>query len=846
MDPEVQKKLFGDVQVSKAAIGRLVDDIENIKKLSLENPELGSFQSRAMEYIKEKRELTEVQKNMRALNLKLAVNRMQFYSQEAFMKDPSEGFKSILDFSTGYANSGRDSVHARITTLKHDYANTLLGGLEKAGVSDIFLSGKIDLDVHKGIAAIAEGKAPEGISAEAAKAAQVIHNLNTKMFKDMRDAGAPVRYMPGYITAQTHNIAKVSQTDFKTWFNDVFPLLDKKRTFGTNSGDITAMGVQMQAIYKAIKAGSVGVDTIMSGLEIEDMLKNVGNTRSAAQKLSQSRFLHFKDPEGAFNYNSMYGNGSLAENVSYDFSRKATMIGSMQKLGTNPEAALLADMDRMEAKFRRDGRLDLADNLKRERLGVHNLYKEVMGSTSMPGQNTLAKVSLIIRQMNALSKLGYAGVRSISNFAVAAMEIKSQTGKNVLEAHWDTINEWMSAIPKDSQKDFARRAGIFLQDMNNEILNAGGVLGAHGKPGMMAQSMKMMFKLTALDMNTRSPKIAFGNMFMQEMADNSGKSFTELNPRTQANLLTAGFGAKDFDLFKYAIEEMPDGRKMVTSEAIGNLSEDIVSARAAELEMTPRKYIRELQQKFSGHMAMSGEIVSTSAGPRMRNILNAGTFTGTYEGEIRRLLGQFKSFAVGAHFTAARFLNSTPDEAALLKGIALSKGKDFNSFAQFLVGATIMGYIGQALVDFANGKGVKDPGKVATWIDAAAKGGAGALYTDFLAGEYDRFNFAENLLGPTVGQIAGPGAKLVTRGRKALTGEKAGSAGIDAVRLIRNNIPFQQVPLAKQALDYLQMNVINESLKPGHLSRSERFKRKDAKERTDISIPNIYDKLTGD
>lgn len=835
-----------DEKFSDEAIKRLVSDIESLKQLSIDHPDQGSFNSRVMEYVKEKRELSEVQAAMRATNLKLTKERFRYYTQPQFSKDPVEAFRGILEFTKFLANSGRDSIHGRISALQHDYNNFYYGQLEKLGITKLILSGELDRDIHIAVDAFARGENPVGIRDEAIKAGKIINDLNNKIFKDMRDAGAPVRYMPGYVASQTHNIPKITDTEFSKWFNDVFPLLDKKRTFGINSGNMESMSRQMQAIYKAIKAGSVGVDTVLGGKEIEDTLLNTGATRNAAQKLSQSRFLHFKGPVEAHNYNSMYGNGTISENLVADFHRKARMIGAMQKFGTNPEAALAADIDRVEGQLRREGNVAGADKLKKEKQSLMNNYKEVMGATSIPGQNALAKISQAVRSVNGLSKLGNAGIRAISNMAFTAMELKTQTGMNFLEASWKTAQEWLGSIPKENQQEFARRAGFFLNDFQNEILNMGGSFNPGANPGALTRMQKIMFKLNGLDFNTRAPKYAFGNMFMHNLGENAGKSFDKLNPRMQATLLTAGIEAKDYQFFKHATETTADGRVMVTPEKVGQLDESLVKERAEELGVTPRKYIRELQNKFSSHIILSADVASTSAGPRARNIINGGTFTGTPEGEIRRLGGQFKTFAIGAHFTGLRFLNSAPDEIALMKGLATSpgannyiSGKDFGSFAQFLVASTALGFLGQALIDTANGKGVKDPRKVDTWVDSMTKGGAGALYTDFLAGEYDRFNFTENVMGPTFGQLFGPGAHLLTTSRKALiTGneKRQATAGVEATKMIRQNIPFQQLPIAKQALDWLQYDVIQSSLRPNYKARSERLRRKDAEDR----LPNLF------
>lgn len=838
LDPEVQKQLFGERDVPKELLRRLEKDINDIKIAADSNPELGTFKSRVQEYIKEKRELNVVQQEVRANNLRKTKERLDFYTQEAFQRDPLEALKSILTYSKFLANGGRDSLESRISSMNAYYKNYLLGGLKDLGLDKVALSGKLDREIMIATESIALGETPKGVTQEAIQIAQVVHNINEKFFRDMRDAGVPVRHMPGYIGPQVHDMDKIRAEGFQAWFEKTMPLLDQKRTFGTNAGDHSKMIKSMHAIYKSIISGRVGEDANIGGKEIEDTIMNTGHTRSISNELSESRFLHFEGGDQAYQYNANYGRGSFMESMVQDINKRTKMIAAVQKFGSNPEAAIEADVDRLINRYKKDGNLAAAEKIEKSRDGITNLYNETMGNTSIPSENTLARIGRNIRTVQSLSKLAFAGVRSISNFATAAIEIKTATGQNLFESSLNIVSEWVNSIPASKRNQFARDAGMFLQDMNAEIINAGG--GGNSTIGWGARSMQVMFKLNGLEMMSNGMKTAYARVLMTEVGTQVGKEFKDLDPRMQATYLASGIDQTDFMALKSAIQEMPDGRKMVTSEGIMNMDTPELRAVAAAKDMSFSQYQRDLQLKYSGMINSGSNIASTTAGARERNIINGGTFTGTSVGEIRRLIGQFKAFAVQAHFIAQRVLESAPDQQKLMRGELMSQGKDYMSFSQFLIGAGMTGYMGQALIDMAKGDSPKDPRDVGTWVDAFAKGGAGGLYADFLFGQNDKFNMAEGILGPTVGQLYGPGAAAYSSGRDAIvaiadgdkkaTRENKKAALTGATRLVRNNIPFQQLPLARQALDYLQYDVIQESLSPGYKARAKLRKMKAAQE----------------
>jgi hypothetical protein len=856
----LRETIFRDQEIPPSLMAQIVKDLENIKKSSANYPEGGSYKSRAMEYIKDQQELSKLELARRADNLIKTSNIITYLKQPAFKNHSLEGLRSILDFSTRLANGGKDSVAGNISALKSDYQQLFFGGLEREKVSEAFMSRKFDEDIQVAVDAISRGKVPEGVAPEAIKIATILDVLNRRMFQDMRDAGAPVRFMPGYVTAQTHDMAKVASTEFEVWANDIFPLLDRKKTFKENAGRFDEEMKQLKHIYKAVSSGQLGADTMILNSEVEDMIIGTGMTRSAAQKLSAERFFAFLGPKEAHKYNSMYGNGSLAENVFQDMNRKSTLIGAMKKLGSNPEASYAAAIDREITRQSKLGDTAAADNIKAHKQDLLHSYGEIMGKNSVPGQGTFFKISNTIKQINVASKLSDTGIRSITNLAGSIIQHKNSSGKNLFESTTEVLQEFVKAIPKEQQTRFMQNAGHAMLDTSYELAMAGGDIDPTAKPGFLSRGIRTMFKYNLLDFLTRTPKIVNGNLFMKDMADNAGKLFKDLSPTTQAMLLTAGIKAEDFQFLKHAIETQADGRSMVTAEAIGRIDPKLVAehvktlsrkAGGLEIEISPEKYIRDLQLKYSQHIIQVAHFVSTTPSARVKAAMRFGQSASTKTGDAISHAMMFKSFMVQSWLNTIMIKNGKPDMAMLGQGFAVSSGTDKASLAQMFIIGTTLAYGGQALIDLAHGRAVKDPTKVDTWVDAMTKSGIGAGYIDFLGGESHIFNAAENMLGPTFGQFFGPVASATATGRHALidSNEKSGrKAAASFVRIARQNIPFSNLPLVKEAVDFGMHKTVYEALNPGHGRKRKAFleSKSNQKNRTDISIPNLYDKLTGE
>jgi len=498
-----------------------------------------------------------------------------------------------------------------------------------------------------------------------------------------------------------------------------------------------------------------------------------------------------------------------------EIRRVARSTALVEKFGNNPQAALEADIIRVNSMLAKEGK-KLVD-VKR----VRSMFNEIASTDKTPGNATVAKVGAAIRTINVVSKLGATGIRSLSNLAAGAVELKGPTGKNFLESIVGYTKDWAASVPHGFREVFANEFNEFANDMQQQMMHQLDV----GAIGVGQKAARMMMKYNGMDVMNASAKQAVAIRIQKGWATNASKAFEKLDAKMQGALLESGIDANDWKLFSKAIEELPDGRKVVTPEAIKLLTEaDTKEIRAAKgVRISHDNYIRDLELKMRAQVIQSANIATTTAGYRERSALNGDKDIGTFEGEMRRVLFQFKSFVLQSMNLGKRFMNANPNQAMLEKGILMSQGKDVTSVAQWAVTGTLLAYTADTVYRTLVGKEIQDPKDPQTWIEAMGKSGAGGVWADFAAGPWEKFSYGDNLLGPTLGQVSGV-AEVVSRTRDAAIAGKnpaTKSAIAGTSKLVRNNIPFQNFPLVKQGLDYVQWEVIQTALTPDFKAKQQ-------------------------
>lgn len=844
-NPDLVKELFGDNVPRKEVLDRIEKDLRELYDVSQANPDLGNFDVQSRKYLQELIEVSEADIARRAADIKKVGNLIKHLDQEGFAGDAVGGLLSTVTSVDQLANGGRLNAESLGNTYMNQYLHSTFGRIEEKGLTNHFLSGEFDLEIRRGVQALERGRPkPDNITEESFQIAQIIDDFNRMQIADAKRIGMDIRDARGnFVETRNWSREQVQKTPFEEWKEDILnnPYLDKEKTFGKSLGKKEEMDEVLRNFYDSIVNGKQGTRAPITPEGIIDSTLNEHMTRNDAKRMSESRGIFFTDVEGYHQLAKKYSDGNMSANMVRSIIQKSKMQGMVEVFGSNPMDNLIKvkqrriDILKNRASEKRSvGDYDAAKKLDAQARKLdkskrpENALVEYMGTNNNAGVNTSAQISSAIRTINQLSLLGKSGIRAFPNLGFTGIELKNSVGDTYVKAQARSISEWGKTIPPGQKNRIANSAKIYTDSLIHEITRI--TEGQLPGNGMMAKGVRFMFKYNAMDMMTQGNKIGIARAFMNYSASYRNDAWEQINPQFKATLLGHRLDKEDWDVLRQAVEKLDDGNEYITPEAISKLPEGSVGRAAQRKKMSPENYKRQLELRYNSILVEKGQIAATEATIRERSFINRGTSSGTFDGELLRFIGQFKTFLLQSFNISLRNMNAKPDVKKLNDGILMTRGindgtlasrlwqKDKGNMAAMVLGLGTFGMISEQIVKHVfNDEYIGDIDEVDTWRNALLKSGAGGIYTDFLLGEYGKFNAAESLLGPTIGTFFGDGISDFSKFRDDFIkgDEDAASKYLERIsKTVQSRVPFRQVPGMKQAIDYMQNELILEQLNP--------------------------------
>ena len=204
-----------------------------------------------------------------------------------------------------------------------------------------------------------------------------------------------------------------------------------------------------------------------------------------------------------------------------------------------------------------------------------------------------------------------------------------------------------------------------------------------------------------------------------------------------------------------------------------------------------------------------------------------GKQAGTVEGELARLVMQFKSFPIA--MISRHWMRMLEGDRGL-DGAPLMANKAAYA-ASLAITTTALGAIVFQAKQVKDGKDPVDMTTAKFWTRAIAQGGGAGFLGDILLGDTteDRGQLdttGKILLGPSFGSLS----EIVELTKGNFDEWKAGKdthAGAEALRFAKGHTPYISLWYAKAAIDHLLLHGIQENLSPGYLQRIQSKARKD-------------------
>ena len=798
------KKAAGEGKISDDQASDLLSEIDTFisskkKMLHVDNLD-ATIAAHLQQRLKDSILAAAIEKRNTMINAKVLAQNYNFLTK---FDNPAEGLKALMVGSVKNRVGSKLSIDAQGKALSNKYIGRLIHDLEKDDLLVHFSNGHMDDDVARELFEIKPNGTPGSSNNPVAqKIAAVIHKYQATAIERANRAGAYIQARPGYIFRQGHDQARIRKAGFENWKNYVLDKLDIEATFRGADADEFLKGAYLGL--------TTGMHKRFKGDNESNFLHGFKGPANVAKKMSQERTLHFKDSDSFMAYNEQFGTQDLREAIVGGLEHMARNTALMEGLGTNP----VAMFDRMvtELKLKYRDQPEIYDQLSKKNL--MNQLKEIDGTTRIPANVSLARVGAITRSIQNMAKLGGAVVSSVTDIPNQAAELRYQ-GVPLLKAYSDTFVNLFKGRGALERKEIARLLGVGFDGLIGDVTARFG--SQDSVPGAMAKLQQRFFKLNLMswwnDTNRTSAALIMSNNLANKVDLQHSQLGKAANVMQQYDI-----GEVEWNLYrKHAVKEAADGNKYMVSEAIEDLDDATIKQylkdkgnakpSARDISMARDELVSRLDTYFQDR----ADYAVPMPGAAERAIMSQGTEVGTVEGEVIRLIMQFKAFPITM---IRRGLGREVYGAA--------DGKpDMMGLVHLIAGTTLFGYASMVAKDVLKGKEPRtftgDTEKDAKLMFAAmSQGGGLGIYGDFLFGEYSRYgrSFLSTLAGPTLGQVDDL-AEIFTRIR---TGEDVGA---NVMRTITNNTPFINLFYTRQALDYLILYELQEMVNPGYLRRME-------------------------
>lgn len=715
--------------------------------------------------------------------------------------NPVEGLRSLLiGIQRGLANARR-SVSVMQDSLRESYTSGLIADIAKVdGGLDLFASESMADDIARALWQVGK-KEPnlDGIDPRAIDIAKAIRKWQDTAKLDANDAGANIGTLDDYITKTSHDPGRIS-ADRAGW-----------EAMARQTFDWARMDVDTADIPKVLgelwKGLSDGIHLKAGARPGKDLPKGAG------RKLSHERVIHFKDADAWTQYNRDYGAQNLREAVMQGLDVSARATGLMRVLGPDHEATFQRIVDAVLRKMKDRGGDTKAFKSAADRYRRWYIA-ELDGSTSIPGDNTVASFGSGTRALQNISALGYSLFSSVSDLATVMLNAKYQ-GASLFDSLATTVGGLFKGVKSADRLELMADLGVAFDSIAGKITSGGRFSIDDEAGGLIGKAQYQFFRLNLQTGWTDRLRAGAAEFLSMNLARKVGRDFSQLG-ELKTTLGLYGIDAGKWDIIRAGALRDYEGRGFLTPNALDDAPDDLFAQYLGDTA-TPASINQlrgDIKRQFRSYLSDQNGYMVLKPDAAVSGALKMGKQRGTPEGEAVRLIMQFKSFPYA--FTQR------------VVGREL-KQSGWHGVARTIAATSFFGFISMTLNDLARGKVPRDPRDPRTIIAAIQKGGGAGLYSDLLFSQIVDRRFGDaglQLFGPTASDLFGSSglAGLAARAVEGIAARDIDKKDLSgaSIRFVQGNTPFINLFWVKPALDYLVLWHMQEAVNPGSLRRMER------------------------
>jgi len=759
-----------------------------------------------------------------------------------------EALQAMLEGSAKLSDGSRFHVDRRMQETFKKYFGELVVELDENELFKAFRNGEHEEDVYRELYELTRPADQRNVGVSKNKKAQqiaeAVHRVREKMRTRVNEAGAYILPLEGYVTRQMHSVRRIRQLgegdtpaarkkdSFNKWSSFVLPLLDVDRTFRD--------GQDPEKMLRSVHNDFYNGNHLKLKQEEELDLYHVKGGGNLAKKVSSHRKLHFRDADSALAYNKQFGDKGYSTSIMDEFQSMSRNIAMMEAFGPNAQdnfdkivkelTVLAQDADGEEgfpAKAR-DSVKQIESLTDRRRLKA--AWETVNGNNDIPANVTGAKIGQTIRSLQRMAKLGGVVISAIGDKAFIQTAMARQ-GMNQLDIMAKQITG-MKLRTKE-EKRMLRLMGTTVDSLMGNVAYR---YDMHTKTkGMLDKMEEFFFHANGMNWWNNTQKSIASELQAGHLGVYADAKFEALPQELSNTLRSYGVTTKEWDVVRSTVYDM-EGNSYVTPDRVGELPDSafkgLLKDQGKQATTANVNRVRnDLELKIRSYIGDQADIAVPTPGAAERKYATLNTQAGTVKGEAARLMMMFKSFPITVW-------------TKVMPNVFYSQGA--NTFGEFMAHdkkgkllliqmaalTTIGGYLSATIKDRLKGKTrkplISKDGSInwKVWTDAFIRGGGAGIYGDLLFSEYNRHY--QTVLGTMAGPVFGQLDQAGVIWSRTLRGE---DASYQAMKMVKGNLPFANLPVVQTALDYHLWYQFQEMLNPGSLRRMERtLKREDQQE----------------
>lgn len=837
-----------DAQRVLAAVEERADRLQ--RELGLEEPEAFAMAGKqiadraaALAAIEQRNQLMNLQKRM--------ARRARIEAAAAAI-----GGKTGVDLVRGIRNTmvalntpvrgGRLSAEAEGVTWHDRYLTGVTRALERGGLFEAARSNAFQRQWGRELYELsmrdAGRDANPGVTGNKAAIgiAAVIHKFMAFAKGNLNKEGGDIGDYTGYISRTVHDGDRMRRAGRDDWVAAIMPLLDRERTFE----GVEHPGVFLRDTFDDLVNGVHLSDA--GGVGFQDPVET--GPPNLGRKISASRELHFKDADAWLDYQRQFGSGTLLEQVYGSLGRAAHQQALLSRWGTNPELEFQQDIRWASEKYNHTHN-DAVDALRQGTTGLQSIFDTLSGEANRPANRLAARIGSYARLDESMSKLGMVMFTHFSAAINKAGELHYQ-GVPWAEAYGNFFTAPFRSLQHGEAAAWADETLAGMEGTNRDIISA--FSPNDSVPGIASRLANTFFKVSGLTWLLNKQKAGAEWAISRRAGLNFDRAHAELPFQMQRILNAYDISPAEWDLLRGApAHAQIDGRAFLTPQAAirapdaayeamlrgrGDLGaidgqvpllhpDDPVDTGAIARMVDDAR--QQLMLKTHAWLHDTADRSVVTPGAEDRALILGATHPGTMGGEFWRFVAQFKMWPIAAiRQQWGRDLYGTPGD---------TMGK-VGGVMNLVVGSMVTGYAVMVMKGLLKGQNPPSPLDPRTAVAAVMQGGGVGILGDFLFGEYSRFgqNVAESMLGPVLGQGVANVMDLWNRIKARAEGTESANMrdhpvsdiGPDLLKTVTDNLPFVNMFYTRQALNYLFLYSLQETMRPGYLKRAERSMQK--------------------